>query len=174
MARHDLPKAESRTAGALDIEGATFGIVASRYNEEIVSSMLGSARETLHRHRAMPGIEIPVVRVPGAFELPLAARRLAIARNLQAVIALGAVIRGDTPHFDHVCTQAAHGILTVSLELDIPIAFGVLTCDTPEQAMARADGAGQDKGREAALVALEMVSLCRGLDIDPRGRGASS
>ncbi|WP_156013506.1 6,7-dimethyl-8-ribityllumazine synthase [Thioalkalivibrio sp. HK1] len=173
MAHHDLDQAELRIADTLDIEGAAFGIVASRYNEAIVSSMLESALETLHRHRAMPGIEIPVVRVPGAFELPLAARRLAIARNLQAVIALGAVIRGDTPHFDHVCTQSAHGILTLSLELDIPIAFGVLTCDTQEQAMARADRAGQDKGREAALVALEMVSLCRGLDIDHRGMKVS-
>ncbi|MBF2758745.1 MAG: 6,7-dimethyl-8-ribityllumazine synthase [Ectothiorhodospiraceae bacterium AqS1] len=173
MAHHDLHQAEARTLGALDIEGAGFGIVASRYNEAIVSSMLESALETLHRYEAMLGIEIPVVRVPGAFELPLAARRLALSRNLQAVIALGAVIRGDTPHFDHVCTQAARGIATVSLELDIPIVFGVLTCDTQAQAMARADRAGGDKGREAALAALEMVSLCRALDIDSRGRGAA-
>ncbi len=166
MARNDLDESESRIEDALDIEGARIGIVAARYNDQIVSLLLESARQTLVRHLSISDVDIPVVRVPGAFELPLAARRLALSHALQAVIALGVVIRGDTPHFDYVCTQAAHGIQAISLELDIPVAFGVLTCDTLEQARARAKGTGGDKGREAALVALEMVSLWRALGVD--------
>ena len=248
MARYDIPPSE------FDVAGARIGIVAARFNDDIVSRLLEAALDTLARH-GLDRDGIPVARVPGAFELPLAARWLAtcyrpitdignpdrsreerrtdrgttipddehagedrgsrekprivrnvmIARNAtaDAVIALGAVIRGDTPHFDYVCAEAARGIRAVSLELDVPIIFGVLTCDGHVQALERAgggpapsapstrgdsadlsgfdpsnpdisDSAGRsrpaatgsghrNKGREAALAALEMVSLRRRL-----------
>ena len=261
MARYDLPPSE------LDVAGARIGIVAARFNDDIVSRLLEAALDTLARH-GLDRDEVPVARVPGAFELPLAARWLATrcgpspdaggpgrsrergrtargttipedartgeddmaargrwgttllddepvgedggprekprtARNFttappapaDAVIALGAVIRGDTPHFDYVCAEAARGIRAVSLELDVPVVFGVLTCDDHAQALERAGGepaspmhddpagisdladrsgptgrsrpaAGdghRNKGREAALAALEMVSLRRRL-----------
>ena len=229
MARYDISPSE------LDVAGARIGIVAARFNDDIVSRLLEAALDTLARH-GLDRESIPVARVPGAFELPLAARWLAtrcgpitdtgdsersgerpwiaqgttvldeehlgedsrshekprIARNVttDAVIALGAVIRGDTPHFDYVCAEAARGIRAVSLELDVPVVFGVLTCDDHAQALARAGGepappmhddpadlsspadrsrlvaAGdghRSKGRESALAALEMVSLRRRL-----------
>ena len=226
MARYDL------SPSGFDVAGARIGIVAARFNDDVVSRLLEAALDTLARH-GLDRESIPVARVPGAFELPLAARWLATcygrpptdagegggsremprtARNVtipgnataDAVIALGAVIRGDTPHFDYVCAEAARGIRAVSLELDVPVVFGVLTCDDHAQALERAGGgpapvapptrgdsadpsgfdpsnpgfsgsAGRsrpsvdagdghrNKGREAALAALEMVSLRRRL-----------
>ena len=225
MARYDIPPSE------FDVAGARIGIVAARFNDDVVSRLLEAALDTLACH-GLDREGIPVARVPGAFELPLAARWLAtcsgpltdaggdggprekprtarnvmISRNVaaDAVIALGAVIRGDTPHFDYVCAEAARGIRAVSLELDVPVVFGVLTCDDHAQALERAGGgpapvapptrggsadpsgfdpsnpgfsgsAGRsgpsvgtgdghrNKGREAALAALEMVSLRRRL-----------
>jgi 6,7-dimethyl-8-ribityllumazine synthase len=105
-----------------------------------------------------------VVRVPGAFELPLAAQRLARLRRYDAIVALGAVIRGQTPHFDFVCTECATGLGRVSLEFEVPVGFGVLTCDTVDQAMDRAGGKSGNKGADAVLAALEMASLLRQLE----------
>lgn len=156
MARYDISPAD------FDVAGARIGIVAARFNDRVVSRLLEAALDTL----AGQGLDrdgILVVRVPGAFELPLAARWVARQGAADAVVALGAVIRGDTPHFDHVCAEAAHGIRAASLELDVPVVFGVLTCDDQAQADARAGGEHGNKGREAALAALEMVSLRRRL-----------
>ena len=228
MARYDILSAE------FDVAGARIGIVAARFNDDVVSRLLEAALDTLARH-GLDRESVPVARVPGAFELPLAARWLAArygsltdsgdpdqsregqradrgttildderagedggprekprtvwhdtaARHAtaDAVITLGAVIRGETPHFDYVCAEVARGIRAVSLELDVPVVFGVLTCDNHEQALLRAGGErivekicdtssgttevctepGSNKGHEAALAALEMVSLRRRL-----------
>ena len=156
MARYDITPSE------YDVTGARVGIVAARFNDGVVSRLLEAALDTLDRH-GLNRDEIPVVRVPGAFELPLAARWIARRGEVDAVVALGAVIRGDTPHFDYVCAEAARGIQTVSVETGVPMIFGVLTCDDRAQADARAGGAHGNKGGEAALAALEMVSLRRRL-----------
>ena len=158
MARYDISPSEYDTAGA------RIGIVAARFNDGVVSRLLEGALETLSRY-GFDREEILVVRVPGAFELPLAARWIAGRGDRDAVIALGAVIRGDTPHFDYVCAEAARGIQAASVETGIPVIFGVLTCDDPAQADARAGGEHGNKGSEAALAALEMVSLQRRLGV---------
>ena len=158
MARYDISPSEYDTAGA------RVGIVAARFNDGVVSRLLEGALETLFRY-GFDREEILVVRVPGAFELPLAARWIAGRGDRDAVIALGAVIRGDTPHFDYVCAEAARGIQAASVETGIPVIFGVLTCDDPAQADARAGGEHGNKGSEAALAALEMVSLQRRLGV---------
>jgi 6,7-dimethyl-8-ribityllumazine synthase len=108
--------------------------------------------------------QIEIVRVPGAFDIPIVARKLALSRRYQALIALGAVIRGDTPHFDYVAGECAAGIARIALESGVPIAFGVLTTDTVEQAMDRAGGKAGNKGADAALVAMELANLLRRLD----------
>ena len=156
MARYDIPPTE------YDVTGARVGIVAARFNDGVVSRLLEAALDTLDRH-GLNRDEIPVVRVPGAFELSLAARWIAGRGEVDAVVALGAVIRGDTPHFDYVCAEAARGIQTASVETGVPVIFGVLTCDDRAQADARAGGVHGNKGGEAALAALEMVSLRRRL-----------
>lgn len=156
MARYDISPAD------FDVAGARIGIVAARFNDRVVSRLLEAALDTL----AGQGLDrdaILVARVPGAFELPLAARWIARQGAADAVVALGAVIRGGTPHFDYVCAETARGLRTASLELDVPVVFGVLTCDDQAQAEARAGGEHGNKGREAALAALEMVSLRRRL-----------
>ena len=156
MARYDISPAE------LDTAGARIGIVAARFNDGVVSRLLEAALDTLARH-GLSREDIPVARVPGAFELALAARWMARREGADAIVALGAVIRGDTPHFDYVCAEAARGIQAASIESDIPVIFGVLTCDDRAQADARAGGGHGNKGAEAALAALEMVSLRRRL-----------
>ena len=156
MARYDIPPSE------YDAAGARIGIVAARFNDGVVSRLIEAALDTLERH-GLDRNEVSVVRVPGAFELPLAARWIVRREKVDAVVALGAVIRGDTPHFDHVCAEAARGIQAASVETDVPVIFGVLTCDDRAQADARAGGAHGNKGGEAALAALEMVSLRRRL-----------
>ena len=141
---------------------ARFAIVASRFNSFIVERLLQGALDVLRRH----GVEdksIEVVHVPGAFELPLVAKRLAAGGRCDAVIALGAVIRGSTPHFDYVAGGCARGLAEVALSADLPVAFGVLTVDTIEQAVERAGTKAGNKGADAALTALEMVSLLRKL-----------
>ena len=158
MARYDISPSEYDTAGA------RVGIVAARFNDGVVSRLLEGALDTLDRH-GLDRDEVHVVRVPGAFELPLATRWLARRGDLDAVIALGAVIRGDTPHFDYVCAEAARGIQAASVETGVPVIFGVLTCDDAVQADARAGGEHGNKGSEAALAALEMVSLRRRLGV---------
>ena len=156
MARYDISPSEYDTAGA------QIGIVAARFNDGVVSRLLEGALDTLSRY-GLDRDAVLVVRVPGAFELPLAARWLARRGDFDAVITLGAVIRGDTPHFDYVCAEAARGIQAASVETDVPVIFGVLTCDDRAQAEARAGGTHGNKGGEAALTALEMVTLRRRL-----------
>jgi 6,7-dimethyl-8-ribityllumazine synthase len=141
-------------------------IVASRYNSEVVSKLLQGAVERLSE-RGIARERLTIVLVPGAWELPLACRRLAEAGGHQAVIALGCVIRGGTPHFDYVCAEASRGVIQASLDTGVPVAFGLLTTDDAKQAHDRAGGAHGNKGAEAADAALEMAGLLRAL---PRRR----
>ncbi|HKE44190.1 MAG TPA: 6,7-dimethyl-8-ribityllumazine synthase [Steroidobacteraceae bacterium] len=140
-----------------------FAIVASRFNEFIVESLIRGAIETLQRHGASEQ-QIELVRVPGAFEMPVTVKRLLAARRHDAVIALGAVIRGATPHFEYVAGECASGLTRVALDTGIPIAFGVLTTDSVEQAVDRAGGKNGNKGAEAAVTAIEMANLLRRLE----------
>jgi 6,7-dimethyl-8-ribityllumazine synthase len=143
--------------------GRHFAIVASRFNEEITTKLVAGAMDALTEH-GVPREEIDVVWVPGAWELPAAARRLLSMDRYHAIVAVGAVIRGDTPHFDYVAGEAARGLGRASAEYDRPIGFGVLTCDNDEQAEARSGGSHGNKGRDAALAALEMTDLFDRLD----------
>lgn len=140
-----------------------FAVVASRFNQSIVEKLVDGALDALVRHGASVD-DIDVVWVPGAWELPLAAQRLLTTERYDALVALGAVIRGDTPHFDYVAGESSRGLARVSAEFDTPVGFGVLTCDDDEQANARAGGAHGNKGWDAALAALEMVDLFARLD----------
>ena len=147
--------------GELNASGMRFGIVVSRFNAVITESLLEAALATLRKH-GVEDADVNVVRVPGAFELPLAAQRLAVSpTHYDALIALGCVIRGGTPHFEYVCRACTDGLLQVGLKFDIPVCFGVLTTDTTAQAEARAGGADGNKGTDAALTAIEMVSVLR-------------
>ena len=151
--------------GQLRGEGLSIAIVVSRFNELVTRALLAGARDGLARHGVEPeGVD--VAWVPGAFEIPLTARKLAESGRYQAVICLGAVIRGETPHFDHVANQASSGIARVALDTGVPIIFGVLTTDTLEQAMERAGGKMGNKGYDAAVDAIEMANLVRGLRPD--------
>lgn len=144
--------------GALRGEGRRFGVAASRFNGALVDQLLGGAVDCLQRHgTAGEGIEI--VRVPGAWELPVALEWLAASGRFHALVALGVVLRGETPHFDYICGECSRGISRVTDRHGVPVAFGVLTCDTVEQAAARAGGKAGNKGWEAALAALEMADL---------------
>jgi len=149
--------------GDLNARGLRFGIVASRFHDFIVDRLLSGATDTLLKHGADPG-EIEIVRVPGAFELRLALTKLAASRRHDALIALGCVIRGATPHFDHVADEASRGISFVTTTHEIPIGFGVLTVDTIEQAIERAGTKVGNKGADAALSAIEMATLLRQFD----------
>jgi len=146
-------------------KGRRFAVIASRFNEPITSKLLDGALDALKRHGAAPD-DIDVVWVPGAWELPLVARRLLATDRYDALVAVGAVVRGDTPHFNYVAGEAARGLAQASAEYDRPIGFGVLTCDTMEQAEARAGGDHGNKGWDAALAALEMADLFNRLDSD--------
>jgi 6,7-dimethyl-8-ribityllumazine synthase len=139
-----------------------FACVAARFNEFVVEPLLQGAVETLKRH-GVPASQIDVIRVPGAFEIPLTVSKLALAGRYDALIALGAVIRGDTPHFDYVAGECARGLAQVALDCGVPVAFGVLTTDTVEQATDRAGGKDGNKGADAALTAIEMANLLRRL-----------
>jgi 6,7-dimethyl-8-ribityllumazine synthase len=156
MARYDIPP------GSYDPGDAGFAVVAARFNHAVVDRLVEGALHAL----ASNGVEtqrIHLMRVPGAFELPVTARLVGRRDDVAAVLALGCVIRGGTPHFEYVCAETARGIGQVALDLCKPIIFGVLTTDTAEQADARAGGAHGNKGEEAALAALEMVTLIRRL-----------
>jgi 6,7-dimethyl-8-ribityllumazine synthase len=144
--------------GLLQAGGKRFGIVAGRFNELITRKLLEGAMDCLMRHNAQSD-DITIVWVPGAFELPLAARKLAESGKYDAVICLGAVIRGSTPHFDYVASQAAKGIAAVALETGKPVVFGVLTTDTIEQAIERAGTKAGNKGFAAAMNAIEMADV---------------
>jgi 6,7-dimethyl-8-ribityllumazine synthase len=144
-------------------EHRRFAVVASRFNHEIVERLVDGALDALVRHGAAVD-DVDVVWVPGAWELPIAARRLLATERYNALVAVGAVIRGDTPHFDYVAGEASRGLSSASVEFDTPIGFGLLTCDNDEQAEARAGGAHGNKGWDAALAALEMADLFERLD----------
>ena len=144
--------------GNFNPQGANFAIVVARWNGEITESLLDGALRAFTRQGVDQG-RIQVVRVPGAFELPLAAKTLAESGDVDAVVALGCVIRGGTPHFEYVCSECARGIGQAGLDTGVPIAFGVLTTDDLRQAQDRSGDNNENKGEEAALTALEMVSL---------------
>ncbi len=149
------------TEANLNVEEGRFGIVVSRFNSFVVESLLSGAIDTLVRHGAKAE-DIHVVRVPGAFEMPIAAQRMAEG-EYDAIIAIGAVIRGGTPHFDYVAGEATKGLATVSLESSVPVTFGLLTVDTIEQAIERSGTKAGNKGAEAAMSAIEMVNLLKQL-----------
>jgi 6,7-dimethyl-8-ribityllumazine synthase len=149
--------------GDFSARGLRFGIVASRFNDFIVDRLLDAAVATLTKHGVAP-TDIEVVRVPGAFETPLAIKKLAASHRYQALIALGCVIRGATAHFDYVAGEASRGIAHVSLTDEIPVGFGILTVDTIEQAIERAGTKAGNKGVDAALAAIQMANVLRQLE----------
>lgn len=149
--------------GNLVSEGIKVGVVCARFNEFIVSKLLGGCEDTLVRHGVREE-DIDVAWVPGAFEIPLIASKMAKSGKYDAVIALGAVIRGSTSHYDYVCAEVSKGVATVSLNSDIPVMFGILTTDTIEQAIERAGTKAGNKGADCAQGAIEMVNLIRALD----------
>jgi len=146
--------------GVMTVSNARFCLVAARFNSFIVESLVDGAIDTLKRHGASED-DITLVRVPGAFEMPVALEKLAATGEYDAIVALGAVIRGGTPHFDYVAGECVKGMAQVSLKHGIPVAFGVLTVDTIEQAIERAGTKAGNKGAEATLSAIEMVNLLR-------------
>jgi 6,7-dimethyl-8-ribityllumazine synthase len=146
--------------GSLNIRSARIALLVSRFNSFIVDSLLSGAVDTLKRHGAEDH-DLQIVRVPGAFEMPLAAKRLAASQRYEAIIALGAVIRGGTPHFEYVAGECTKGLSMVSMQYDLPVAFGVLTVDSIEQAIERAGTKAGNKGAEAAMSAIEMINLLR-------------
>jgi len=148
--------------GALSVQGARFCLVVSRFNSFVVESLLDGALDALKRHGAAED-DLTLVRVPGAFEMPLALQAAAASGRYDAVIALGAVIRGGTPHFEYVAGECVKGMAQVMMKQGIPVAFGVLTVDTIEQAIERAGTKAGNKGAEAALSAIEMVDVMRQL-----------
>jgi 6,7-dimethyl-8-ribityllumazine synthase len=150
--------------GNLVVPGGTrFAIVASRYNHFIVDRLVEGALDALARHGAAPD-NVVLIRVPGAWELPIVARRLAASDKIDAIIALGAVIRGSTPHFDYVAGESAKGLASAPQASKIPVVFGVLTTESIEQAVERAGTKLGNKGWDAAVTAIEMVTLARALD----------
>lgn len=144
--------------GKLEARGRKFGIVASRFNDFICARLVEGALDALKRSGADEN-DITIVKVPGAFEIPLAAKKMAKSGAFNAVICLGAVIRGATPHFEYISAEVTKGVAQVSLETETPVAFGVLTADTLEQAIERAGTKAGNKGWDAALSAIEMVNL---------------
>lgn len=149
--------------GNLDAKGLSFGIVVSRFNSFICERLLEGAIDALVRHGASDA-DITVARIPGAFEIPLAAKTMAASKKFDAVICLGAVIRGSTPHFEYVSSEVSKGVASVSLESGVPVAFGVLTTDTIEQAVERAGTKAGNKGFEAAVTAIETVNVLKALN----------
>ena len=146
--------------GNLTAEGLKFGIVVARFNEFITSKLLGGALDTLHRHAAKED-DVDVAWVPGAFEIPYAAKKLAESKKYDAIICLGAVIRGATSHYDYVCAEVSKGVALVNMETGVPCAFGVLTTENIEQAVERAGTKAGNKGADGAMTAIEMANLLR-------------
>jgi len=144
--------------GKLNAKGKKFGIVASRFNELISNQLLSGAKDCLLRHECKE-TDITVAWVPGSFEIPFAAKKMAKSKKYDAVLCLGAVIRGGTPHFDYIAAEVSKGIAQVGLESGLPVIFGVLTTDTIEQALERAGTKAGNKGWDSALSAIEMVDL---------------
>ncbi|MFQ3250797.1 6,7-dimethyl-8-ribityllumazine synthase [Glaciecola sp.] len=150
--------------GNIRATGKKFAIVVARFNSFVVESLLDGALDTLDRHGEVNTDDVTVVRVPGAYELPIVAKKLAEKNKYDAIIALGAVIRGGTPHFDFVAGECNKGLAQVSLEAGIPVAFGVITTDSIEQAIERSGTKAGNKGSEAALSALEMVNVISAIE----------
>ena len=148
--------------GNLTPPGGRFAIVAGKFNKEVVDPLVGGAMDTLQSH-GVAAEAIDLVWVPGSFEIPLVAQRLASSNKYVAVICLGAVIKGDTDHYEYVCRGATDGILQAGLATGVPVLFGVLTCQTDELAIDRAGGKAGNKGADAALAAIEMVNLLKQL-----------
>ncbi len=148
--------------GDLNAKGLTFGIILGRFNSFIGERLLDGAIDAIKRHGGEEN-KITVIRVPGAFEIPLTAKKLAETGKVDAVICLGAVIRGATPHFDYVASEVSKGIAQVSLDTGLPVSFGVITSDNLEQAIERAGSKSGNKGFEAAVSAIEMANLLKGI-----------
>ena len=146
--------------GNLIAQGLKIGIAAARFNEFIVSKLVSGAEDGLQRHGVKES-DIDLVWVPGAYELPLAAKKIAKSGKYDAVICLGAVIRGSTPHFDYVCAEVSKGVANVSLDSEVPVIFGVITTDSIEQAIERAGTKAGNKGFDAASTAIEMANLLK-------------
>lgn len=146
--------------GELQAKGCKFGIIVSRFNDFITSRLLEGATDALLRHGAKDD-DIELVRVPGAFEIPLIAKKMAMKGTFHAVICLGTVIRGATPHFDYIASEVSKGIAAASLETGIPIAFGIITADNIEQAVERAGAKAGNKGWDAAVTAIEMAQVIK-------------
>jgi 6,7-dimethyl-8-ribityllumazine synthase len=144
--------------GSLNGAGRRFAVVASRFNSRIGDQLVAGALECLRRHGVEPA-DIQLVRVPGAWEIPQAAEEIAVAGKVDGLVAVGVVIRGETPHFDYICSACSQGLARVAERHRLPVGFGVLTCDTSEQAQERAGGKAGNKGWEAAIAALEMADL---------------
>lgn len=150
------------TEGKLIGTGLNIAIIASRFNELVTSRLIEGAKDTLMRHD-VSGSSIDIYWVPGAWELPLIAKEIALTGKYDAIIALGAVIRGDTPHFDYVAAESSKGLASVGLEHRVPVLFGVLTCDTLEQALIRSGSKAGNKGSDCALGAIEMANLLKNI-----------
>jgi 6,7-dimethyl-8-ribityllumazine synthase len=150
--------------GEISARSLRVGIVAARFNDFIVDRLLAAAVDTLLRHGA-EAADLLTVRVPGAFEIPVAAKRMAGSKRFDAIVALGCVIRGATPHFDYVAGEASRGLAQICLEHEIAFGFGLLTCDTLEQAIERAGSKAGNKGADAALTAIRMASVLRQLAV---------
>ena len=148
--------------GKLNAEGLKFGIIVARFNEFITSKLLGGALDALKRHGAAEN-NIEIAWVPGAFEIPMVAKKMAFSKKYDAVICLGAVIRGSTSHYDLVCAEVTKGIAHVGLDSDVPTIFGIVTTDTIEQAVERAGTKSGNKGFDAAVSAIEMVNLLKNI-----------
>ncbi len=150
-------------SGQMDARDSRFALVVARFNDFITERLVAGARDALVRHGADPD-RICEIRVPGAWELPLAVKKVAAGRKFAAILALGCVIRGQTPHFEYVAGEAAKGLATIGLKAGTPIGFGVVTADTLEQAIDRAGGKAGNKGADAALAAIEMIHVLRGIE----------
>jgi 6,7-dimethyl-8-ribityllumazine synthase len=148
--------------GELQAKGLKFGIVISRFNEFITGKLLDGAKDALLRHGAKED-DIDIVKVPGSFEIPMVAKKMAEKGTYNAVICLGTVIRGATPHFDYIAAEVSKGVALASMDSGIPVAFGVLTCETIEQAVERAGTKSGNKGWDAAVTAIEMAQLMKKL-----------
>lgn len=146
--------------GELQGKGLKFGIVISRFNEFITSKLLDGARDALMRH-GVKEEDIEIAKVPGSFEIPLVAKRMALKQTCNAIICLGTIIRGATPHFEYIAAEVSKGIATVMMETGVPIAFGIITSDTIEQAVERAGTKSGNKGWDAAISAIEMAQLLK-------------
>jgi 6,7-dimethyl-8-ribityllumazine synthase len=148
--------------GELQAKGLKFGIVISRFNDFITSKLLEGAKDALLRHGAKED-DIDVVKVPGSFEIPIIAKKMALKQMYNAIICLGTVIRGATPHFEYISAEVSKGIASASMDTGVPIAFGVITCDTIEQAVERAGTKSGNKGWDAAITAIEMAQIMKKL-----------